>query len=68
MQVINFGIVSRQSVQIDKPGGRFGAIMFDRHDDAFVDVGILAQVNLPRLVAGEDGMNVIALRQNAPLI
>ena len=58
MEIIDIGIVNGQPVQVDKSGIGFGTVMPVEHDNALVDVGILAQIDLARLVAGEHGMDV----------
>ena len=68
MQFIYLPVVNWQSVQVDEPRWRLRAFMTTHDDDAFVDVGVLAHIDVAGLMAGQNGVDVVALSQYAALI
>ena len=52
----------------DESSGRLCSSVSPHHYDALVNVGVLAQVDVARLVAGDDSVNVIALREHAAFL
>ena len=64
----SLGLVDGHTVQIDDAGGRSGAVVPSGDDDALATVGTLTQVDVPGSVTGENHMDAVAPREDAPFV
>ena len=68
LEIHYLAVVGRHAVKTDDSCRPFHAIMTPGNHDALVDRSVLAQVDLPGLVAGEDGVDLEAACENEAFV
>ena len=62
-----FPIIGWKAVQVDDPSGGPHTLVTRQHDNALVDVGVLTQVDVAGLMAGDDRVDPKPVRQQQSL-